>query len=151
MPLGLAVVASAALGLVRWRYCVVIVRGQSMEPTFRDGDRLLGRRCSARRLRAGHVVIFREPGLLSGAHRPVWMTGAGRDFWVIKRVAAIPGDPVPDSVRPAAAGAIVVPRRAIVVLGDAAASRDSRDWGFIPASHVLGVGVRPASAPRTRA
>lgn len=149
-PLGLAVAAGAALGILRWRYWVVIVRGQSMEPTLRDGDRLLGRRCGVRRLRTGHVVIFREPDLIDGVRRPAWLTGAGRDSWVIKRVAATSGDPVPDSVRAATAGATVVPRRAIVVLGDDPVGRDSRDWGFIPANHVLGIGIRPARASRDR-
>ena len=133
-------VTAGALGAVRWQYSVVTVRGPSMEPDLTDGDRLLTRRCGIRRLQRGQLVIFREPGLKR--RRPAWLTGAGQDLWVIKRVVAVPGDPVPDSVRAVAGGARVVPRRAVVVLGDGPVSRDSRHWGFIPASHILGVGTR---------
>jgi signal peptidase I len=129
-----------AAGATRWRYSVVTVHGPSMEPELADGDRLLACRCGIRRLRTGQLVIFREPGLRR--RRPAWLTGAGRDLWVVKRVAAIPGDPVPDAVRPAAVGTGVVPRGAVVVLGDAPSSRDSRQWGFITASQVLGVARR---------
>src|SRR4051812_5516701 len=40
---------------------VVVVRGVSMEPTLRDGDRLLVR-WGARRARAGAVAVVRLPG-----------------------------------------------------------------------------------------
>jgi signal peptidase I len=136
----------AAVGAVRWRYCVVTVRGASMEPGLSDGDRLLARRCGLRGLRCGRLVVFREPGLAGS--RPAWRTGAAQDVWVIKRVAALPGDLVPDTVRPAASGTPTVPPGAIVVLGDSAESRDSRQWGFIPASHVYGVGERRLSRGR---
>jgi signal peptidase I len=141
----LAAVATAAVavGTLRWRYAVVTVHGQSMEPELADGDRLLTRRCGLRRLRPGQLVIFREPGL-PGRRRPAWLTGAGRDRWVVKRVAAVPGDPVPPAVRPAVAGTGVVPARMVVVLGDAARSQDSRQWGFIPARAILGAGRRLA-------
>lgn len=128
-----------SLAAVRWRYSVVTVRGPSMEPELSDGDTLLARRCGIRRVRRGQLVIFREPGL-PGSRRPVWLTGAGQDRWVVKRVAAIPGDAVPDNVRPVVGGAVVVPSRRLVVLGNALSSADSRHWGFIPASHILGVG-----------
>jgi signal peptidase I len=128
---------------VRWLFCVVTVRGPSMEPALSDGDRLIARRCGIARLRRGDLVIFREPG--RNRPRPAWLTGAGADVWVIKRVAAVAGDPVPDCVRPAVGAATIVPPWTIVVLGDAAESRDSREWGFIPASHVLGIGTRTLS------
>jgi signal peptidase I len=131
----------AAVGTVRWHYAVVTVYGPSMEPALADGDHLLAGRCRFRRLQRGQLVVFREPGA-PGDHRPAWLTMAARERWVVKRVAAIPGDPVPDSVRPAVDGTDVVPPRAIVVLGDAACSQDSRHWGFIPASAILGVARR---------
>jgi signal peptidase I len=137
-----AAAAAGAIGLLRWRYSIITVRGPSMEPKLRDGDRLLVHRCGIRQLRPGELVIFREPGRLRRPHRPAWLTGANHDLWVIKRVAAIPGDRVPDTVRDVANGTTVVPRRAVVVLGDAAGSRDSRSWGFVPASHILGTGKR---------
>jgi signal peptidase I len=141
-----AVAAATALAAARWLYSVVTVHGPSMLPALADGDRLLARRCGAGRLQPGQLVIFREPGL--PGLRPVWLTGAGQGRWVIKRVAAVPGDQVPDSVRPATGGALTVPRGCVVVLGDGPESQDSRHWGFIPASHVLGVGVRPLRSQR---
>jgi signal peptidase I len=108
-----------------------------MEPELADGDKLLARRCGMRALRRGELVVFSEPGVVR--RRPAWLTGAARNAWVIKRVAALPGDVVPDAVRAAAGGTAIVPRGAIVVLGSTAASRDSRQWGFVPASHVFGV------------
>jgi signal peptidase I len=132
---------AAGFGAMRWRYCVVTVHGPSMEPELTDGDRLLARRCGIGGLRRGQLVIFSEPGL-ARRRRPAWLTGAAQNVWVIKRVAALPGDHVPDPVRPAVGGAAVVPPGAIVVLGGTPASRDSRHWGFIPGSHVLGVGRR---------
>jgi signal peptidase I len=140
-----AVAVVAAIGAVRWCYCLVTVRGPSMEPDLADGDRLVVRRCGLRGLRRGRLVIFREPGL--ARRRSAWLMGAAQNLWVIKRVAALPGDLVPDVVRPAAGGRTVVPARAIVALGDTTGSRDSREWGFIPASHIFGVGWRPISAP----
>lgn len=131
-----------AVGALRWRYAVVTVRGQSMVPALSEGDRLLVRRCSVRRLRAGDLVIFREPGLQQPGQRPAWLTGAARGLWVVKRVAAVAGDPVPIPVRVAVLDAAVVPRRAVVVLGDGPDSRDSRHWGFIYACHILGTTVQ---------
>lgn len=135
----LVMVLGLAFGAVRWRYTVVTVRGPSMEPDLSDGDRLLVRRCRVERLRRGQHVIFREPGLRR--RRPVALTGAGQDVWVIKRVAAVSGDQVPASVRAVVAGVPFVPRRNVVVLGNEVASRDSRYWGFIPSSQIFGVSI----------
>jgi signal peptidase I len=134
-------VLTLTVALLRWRYAVVTVHGASMEPDLADGDRLLCRRCGLRRLRRGQLVIFREPDL-GECRRPAWLTGAARDKWVIKRVVAIPGDPVPDAVREAVGGTDTVPSGAVVVLGNALRSTDSRQWGFIPARNVLGTGWR---------
>ena len=134
---GVVLVSAAAVGAMRWRYCLVTIHGPSMEPDLTDGDRLLVRRCGIRGLRRGRLVIFSEPGL--ARRRPVWLMGAAQNVWVIKRVAALPGDLVPCAVRSAAGGQAVVPAGAIVVLGRTPSSRDSRHWGFIPASHIFGV------------
>ena len=133
---GLAV----ASGVLRWRYCVVTVRGPSMEPDLTDGDRLLARRCGPGRLRCGELVVFSEPGI--PGRRAARLTRAAAQGWVIKRVAALPGDPVPASCRPAVGGAAVVPPGAIVVLGTAPISRDSPHWGFVPARRIFGTGQR---------
>lgn len=57
---------------------------------------------------------------------------------VIKRVAAIAGDVVPASVRPATGGTELMPAGMLVLLGDGIRSGDSRQWGFIRADQVLG-------------
>ena len=121
----------------RWLYSVVTVYGTSMEPELAHGDRLLARRCGIRWLRPGQLVVFSEPGIPHS--RPASLTGAGQGLWVIKRVAAIPGDPVPEAIRTAVGGAAVVPAKAILVLGNAPDSRDSRQWGFVTSRQLLGV------------
>lgn len=154
LAVALAATGSAGLlgltvGFLRWRYSVVTVSGPSMEPELHDGDRLLVRRCGVGALRRDQLVIFREPGV-PGPGRPIWRTRADRWSWVIKRVVAVPGDRVPDSVRASAGSVRLVPAGAIVVLGTAPGSRDSRQWGFVTSEHVFGVGVRslPPSSDR---
>lgn len=139
---GAVLVLIAAAAAWRWQFAVITVRGPSMAPELADGDRMLVRRCRLGTLTRGALVVFREPGRAARPDRPAWLTGASRGLWVVKRVAAVPGDPVPASARPAVHGADSVPQRALVVFGDAPGSRDSRDWGFVPARHILGVCVR---------
>jgi signal peptidase I len=142
VAVGLAVavaVLAAAIGSVsvaRRRYLLVTVRGPSMEPTLRDGDRVLVRRSGLHRISAGDLVVFEE-GARSG-RRP-------RPQWVIKRVRAGPGDRVPTTDVPALAGVDhdVVPATSLVVLGDnAARSHDSRAYGYLDGSRVFGVVLR---------
>jgi hypothetical protein len=59
---------------------------------------------------------------------------------IVKRVAALPGDDVPRSVRDAVTEA-TVPAGRLVLLGDSRASADSRAWGFAAVEDVLGVVV----------
>jgi signal peptidase I len=142
-------IAIAALAALRWRYAIVTVAGESMEPALRDGDRVLVRRCGVGKLRAGQLVVFREPdpyGLLP-RRRPACLTGANHEDWIVKRVAAVPGEPVPGVVRKVVGPTAVVPPRSIVVLGDTVASVDSRLWGLVPASHILGSGTKKAAGP----
>ncbi|MFI9596340.1 S26 family signal peptidase [Nonomuraea sp. NPDC052265] len=153
--------ASAAVAVrLRRRYVVITVAGVSMEPAYRDGDRVLVRRTPLAAVRRGQVV------LLSGSLTEMWpemaaeaalatdpRAPAGRSaapepadepFRVIKRATAVPGDPVPREVAalPRAPGR-VVPEGCLVVLGDnAAASRDSRHFGYVPARWLVGVVVR---------
>lgn len=128
--------ATLALGLyVRRRYVVVYVSGSSMLPTLQSGDRVLVRRVSGTALRSGDLAVV-EP-LRSSDVPPV-------PRWIIKRVAAVPGDPEPSflpswSRRPDG----IVPAGRIALLGDnAAASADSRRMGLFPADQILGVVVR---------
>jgi len=91
------------------------VEGESMAPAFRDGARLLvfrwayGPRRGRRLPAAGDVILLHDP------ERP--------GHALLKRVAF---DPEPRA-------------RMIYVLGDnAAASRDSRHFGEVPAASVIG-------------
>ncbi|WP_229398338.1 S26 family signal peptidase [Micromonospora okii] len=122
----------------------VTVHGVSMEPTYRQGDRVLVRRRPAD---AGEVVVveqpdpdgrWRSPEL---SDRPAELT---RRRWLIKRVAAAPGDEVPRDRVPALADAAEgrVPPGHLVLLGDnPRASLDSRSLGYFPATRVLGTVV----------
>ncbi|MEV4415375.1 S26 family signal peptidase [Catellatospora sp. NPDC049609] len=123
----------------------VTVRGRSMQPTYADGHLLLVRRVPPRRLAAGRVVVLErpdEPDGLGWSAPPCAGGAVGGRSWLVKRLAAVPGDPVPPGV--AGAGDVgTVPAGRVVVLGDnAAASMDSREIGLVPVERVLGVALR---------
>ncbi|MFI7415840.1 S26 family signal peptidase [Nonomuraea sp. NPDC049684] len=124
-----AVVAGGVLVVLRVRFVAVTVRGRSMEPTLWHGDRVLVRRSSLGGVRPGRlVVVAAEPGA----------------SWLVKRVVAVPGDPVPRAEVPALANRPerVVPPGQLVVLGDnRPISFDSRRFGYVPARQLLGVVV----------
>lgn len=139
-----AVAVAAATGGLLWvrrRYTAVTVYGLSMEPTLHDGDRVLVRRVPPARLRVGDVVVAR-PGRLSGSGGHL----------LVKRVAALPGDPVPESVS-GRVDETAVPDGALILLGDnAAVSWDSRTLGFFDVAVLLGRVERKLSrAPVSRA
>jgi signal peptidase I len=137
----LAVGAVAVGYRLRRRWLIVTVTGVSMEPTLNDGDKVLVRRVRAARVGRGQLVVL-EGNAGSG---PVPGLGHGR---LIKRVAALPGDPVPDEVAVVLDAAATppdgrVPAGSLVVLGDnSAASVDSRVLGFFGTDRVIGVVVR---------
>ncbi len=142
--LGLMVFVSALL-VMQLRRCaaVVTVEGDSMWPTFAPGDRVLVQRIGMERLRPGQVVVVEQPSDDRWATPP--RGPVSRRHWVIKRVAAVPGDPTPEACRPAIAGSSgeQVPTGKLVLLGDNAAwSHDSRQIGYFPAERLLGVVVR---------
>ncbi|MBL1093452.1 MULTISPECIES: S26 family signal peptidase [Streptomyces] len=142
---GLLLTARALLGR---RVLVVTVRGPSMEPTYRDGDRVLIRRDILPA--PGRVVVAEPPwaGTGRGAHPVPVPSGtvmalSERD-WLIKRVAAVPGDLVPRYL-PSLAQVPEerVPPGQVVLLGDnAEVSLDSRQMGYVPLGRVLGTVVR---------
>lgn len=76
---GVAVLgAVAAVVVIRRRWVVVVVRGDSMLPAYADGQRVLARRVH-RRVRVGDVAAFARPG--------------GPDTeWLVKRVAEVQPD-----------------------------------------------------------
>jgi signal peptidase I len=91
---GLLAFAALTLCLaVRRRYSVVVVRGPSMEPTLQPGDRVLARRIDGRSVGVGDIVILRVP-----ADIPDRRTGE-LESTVVKRVAAVAGDPFPPALR----------------------------------------------------
>lgn len=116
---------AAFTALVWWarRHLVVVtVEGTSMHPAFTDGDRLLVRRGRVRR--TGQIAVFRNPV-------------AARPPWLVKRVAALPGEPVPRDFA-ATVHEPVCPPGTLLVRGDAARTQDSRHFGGVVASSVLG-------------
>jgi signal peptidase I len=120
----LTVTAGAAAVLVwaRRRFMLITVRGTSMTPDYADGQRLLLRRGG---YAAGDVIMFRSPVRLPD----------GMD-WLVKRVAAMPGDPVPADMAGRAAVQVVPPGR-LLVRSDAG-GLDSRQFGLIHHRDVIG-------------
>jgi signal peptidase I len=125
----LSALCTAGVAVLRRRYVSVHVTGGSMRPTYDDGDRVLVRRM--RRFRTGDVVVVAQPGVEGG--------------WLIKRLVAQPGDPVPRDRIPALATVAEenVPAGSVVVLGDGGPhSLDSKQLGYLPMASILGVAVR---------
>ncbi|MFC7532996.1 S26 family signal peptidase [Actinoplanes sp. GCM10030250] len=134
--IGAAGLAAGAVLAVRRRLLVIEVVGDSMNPAYHHGDRLLVRR--TRRVERGQVVIahHQEGGRREGPVAPYMTT------WLVKRLVALPGDAVPDAVRDAVGDDdVVVPAGMTVLLGDHPGSADSRSWGFIPLADITGVVV----------
>lgn len=134
--------------------CVRVVRneGQSMVPTLLPGDRLVVNTCRPVTVRPGHLAIFAVP------HKP--------SARMIKRVVARGGDTVQVTETailvnsrvfmtlesPAAAnqiiGPLLVPPDSLYVVGDYLRnSADSRHFGAVPSSHMLGYAVYVLYSP----
>src|SRR5207302_6119180 len=93
-------VIAYCLVLARRHRMVIEVIGRSMLPGFRPGDRVMLRRASAGQLAIGMVAVARPPRRIPAAagtapEGPLWASRR----WVIKRIAALPGDSAPESVR----------------------------------------------------
>ncbi|GAB2921946.1 S26 family signal peptidase [Micromonospora polyrhachis] len=97
------------IGWLRRRWRLVVVRGQSMAPTLRDGDRLIVR--IGRSPASGDLVVFRARDVVPDADLT----------WMVKRVHR------------------VEPDGAVTVRGDNAHSQDSRHFGAVPREAILGV------------
>ncbi|MFD9687007.1 S26 family signal peptidase [Kitasatospora sp. NPDC059088] len=148
LVLALAGLAAAAAGLVllRTALSVVVVAGPSMSPALRPGQRVLVLRRGLARLRAGRIVVVAPAGLAARGGGPVGGGPAGDGpaaarpvRLLVKRLAALPGEPVPPPVRPVLPAG-TVPGGHVVLLGDNPDfSTDSRLWGAVPADRVVGV------------
>ncbi|WP_418955713.1 S26 family signal peptidase [Streptomyces tritici] len=134
---------------VRRRLVVVTVEGSSMAPTLGDGDVVLVRRRGLGRLSVGDLVVVESP--VPPVARPDWTWPDAdeppeRRGWMVKRLAALPGQPWPAACADRHGR---LPDGMIAVLGDnAAASVDSRQMGAVPGDRVLGVVVRRMATGR---
>ncbi|KAA9373899.1 S26 family signal peptidase [Microbispora cellulosiformans] len=152
MPLLFTVPAVMALALaavtlgMRRVFVVVTVRGRSMQPTLRDGDRVLVRRRGVTAVRPDDLVVFTDVIDAPPVPVPAWAAedDGPRTVLVVKRAIAVPGDPVPGTRVPVLAGRTAsVPTGRLVVLGDnPAVSRDSRLYGYVAGERLLGVVIR---------
>jgi type IV secretory pathway protease TraF len=113
----------------------VLAKAQ-VSPSVRMSCATASKSCSRRPPgRTGWAACCEDAGIKIDSVASSIVTKSGRAM----RVAAIPGDPVPDVVLSAVSGVAVVPPQSVVVHGSAARSRDSRQWGFITAQDILGV------------
>jgi signal peptidase I len=119
-----AVLVAAAV--VRRLFVVVTVRGDSMRPTYADGDVLLAARLPV--LRRGGAIVFTPP-----------VDQPGGPPYRVKRLVALPGDPTPEWVKDARGP---VPPDRLVVRGDNGRSEDSGTYGYVERAGVLAVVVR---------
>ena len=145
-----AAITATLVGLlvgVRTRLVVVAVHGDSMSPTLTDGQRVLAQRRRSGGYAVGDIVVFRAPD------RERRNGATGPDGYLVKRVAALPGERVPASMQPATEPPVRVPRNHVVVLGDNPAnSQDSRQFGPIDQRTIVATVRRPVgSAPPLRA
>lgn len=105
---------------MRRRWMIVTVRGRSMEPTLRDGERLVARRWSRAAIPAiGDVIVF-------------WPDALG---YRVKRVAGVAGDRVPPWM-PVHAGQRI-PAGHVIVRGDNPRSEGSRELGYIAIDSII--------------
>lgn len=132
--------AAAALGVLVWirrQVFVLEVSGESMLPTLRQGDRMLAERTGRGTVIApGRIVVLVDP------QTPVLRDERNRRRrnYLVKRVAAVAGDPLPEGV-PGDRG--TVPEGCLVVLGDNPEhSVDSRGFGPVPVGRVVGTVLR---------
>ncbi|WP_232664883.1 S26 family signal peptidase [Pseudonocardia sp. TRM90224] len=139
--LAVGAVSGAVIWWLRRNWVVITVEGPSMEPTFYAGDRVAVRRTPRFKVSTGDVVVTRQVNGPPGRERPGSRTVAGS--WMIKRVGAMSGEPVPAGIP---VPDEVVPPGKLVLLGDNSnASFDSRVNGYFPEADLLGGVVRKMS------
>ncbi|WP_020390317.1 S26 family signal peptidase [Kribbella catacumbae] len=140
MTIAAVLLAGLSVALLIWlrrAFLIVTVRGHSMEPAYWSGDRLLVRRSGLSAVRPGAVVVVQLEADGSATDRTR----------LVKRAAAVPGDPAPSWLW--SAGDNLVPPDRLVVLGDnASRSQDSRQLGYLPGRAVVGIAVRQMPGAR---
>lgn len=140
-PLAVAI----ALGLiVRGALHIYAIPSESMAPTLTTGDQIVVTRYFRSTPQRGDVIVFTSPNV--------------PDELMVKRVIAVPGDlidsrlgrvrisgytlPEPYLLRAGTTGAVpaqVIPADSYFVMGDHREdSSDSRSWGVVPRSRVVG-------------
>jgi signal peptidase I len=144
---GVILSLTVALTWVKRRWMVVTVEGRSMEPTLKDGQRVLARRvhasaAAAPRFGRSDVVVFRlSPAMVE-------QQGSEDLPLRIKRITAVGGDPLPSWAlpQPWASGATHVPPSKVIVEGDNPVSQGSRELGYIDEGAIVAVCSLDASA-----
>lgn len=94
-----------------------------------------------KKLGRGDVVVLKPPRPTGPPLSDAAVRHQGGAGWNIKRVAALPGDPVPADVAGVAAHG-TVPPGSLVVFGDGPDSVDSRHRGYFDGAQVLGIAIR---------
>jgi signal peptidase I len=106
---------------------------------------VLIRRASVDQLRTGQVVVLEQPrgDFVPASPPPHWPPS--RREWLIKRVVAVPGEPLPETMQaaPGVAGSPVPPGKLLILGDNGAVSLDSRLLGYIDAERILGIMIRP--------
>jgi len=126
---------------LRRQLAVITVGGDSMAPTLNHGDRVFVRTTKLDRVRPGDIVVV-SPSL---GDRPLDVPLRYRPHLIIKRVLAVPGDPIPRHIAPLFADLPdpVVPSGRLLLVGDnLAASQDSRQLGYFRGDGWLGAFIK---------
>jgi signal peptidase I len=134
IAVGCLLVLTATCGLIivtlSKTLMIITVNGTSMSPTYADRQRLLVRR--GRRFRRNDVVVF------ATASWAIPLVPA----MLVKRVVAVSGDRTPADMAYIVSDSRV-PEGMLLVRGDNFESLDSRRLGYVPASAIVGVVMRP--------
>ncbi|MGW6393552.1 S26 family signal peptidase [Streptomyces sp. NPDC055103] len=135
VPAALFLALPVSRGRLRIR---VTVDGASMEPALRPGQTVVAHRSLAARLRHGQIVILVKPTAPGAWEWPRPSRRPHRQALLVKRLAALPGDPLPPGVPGRHAAEVTVPAGYAAVLGDnRAASTDSRAFGLVPLDRIV--------------